>query len=169
MNNDVQDPSWSEGDTLSMSKLKKMYQSSFNRLSANDERTIEFYYKMGETRGVDGYQYVSEAINRATMKKGLDKPISYVASLCKHYYKDGLYSQPSSEENDILSYIESKIGRISQGNKKLIQSAISTNGSVRTMAAASEVLNNSDLQDKIVEEIILGVVKIFGRPAQSRN
>lgn len=157
---------FSEDDLKSLDGLKGMFKSTFNRLSLNDERTLEFYYKLGETRGVDGHLYVEEAIKRASMKRNLEKPISYIASLCKNYYKNGLYSQPSSEENDIISYIESRIGKISHDNKALIQSAISTNGAVRTMASASEVLNNSELQNKVVEEIILKVAKIFGRTSQ---
>lgn len=163
------EPIFTNEDTKNIENLKKLFKSTFNRLSMNDARTLEFYYKLGETRGVDGFQYVSEAINRASMKEGLVKPISYVASLCKNFYKNGLYSQPSSEENDIISYIENRIGKLSIDNKRLIQSAISSNGAIRVMAAASEVLNNSELQDKIVEEIILGVVKIFGRPNQNNN
>lgn len=163
------EPIFTNEDAKNIENLKKLFKSTFNRLSLNDERTLEFYYKLGETRGVDGYLYVSEAIKRASMKRNLDKPISYVASLCKNFYKNGLYSQPSSEENDIISYIENHIGKLSIDNKRLIQSAISSNGAIRVMAAASEVLNNSELQDKIVEEIILGVVKIFGRPNQNNN
>jgi hypothetical protein len=157
------EPIFTKNDERNIEELKEAFQSSFNRLSLNDGRTIEFYYKLGETRGVDGFLYVGEAIKRAGMKKDLAKPISYIASLCKNFYKNGLYSQPSSEENDILSYIEGKIGKVSMDNRRLIQSAISTNGAVRVMAAASEILNNSDLQDRIIEEIVLGVVKIFGR------
>lgn len=163
------EPVFTKTDIENIEELKRLFQSAFGRLSMNDARTLEFYYKLGKTRGVDGFQYVSEAINRASMKSDLDKPASYVASLCKNFYKNGLYSQPSSEENDIISYIESRIGKLSLDNKRLIQSAISSNGAVRVMAAASEVLNNSELQDKIIEEIILHVVKIFGRPNQNSN
>lgn len=156
-------------DTENVERLKSAFHHSFKKISANDVRTLEFYYKLGETRGVDGFLYVSEAIKRASMKQNLNKPISYIASLCKSFYKNGLYAQPFSEENDIFNYLEGKIGKISIDNKKLIQSAISSNGAVRVMAAASEVLNNSPFQDRIIEEIIVGVVKIFGRPEKNEH
>ena len=141
--------------------LKEKYRSIFNRLNNDEEFTLEFYYNLGLTRGVNGYKYVNEAINRASMKQSLNKPISYIASLCKNFYKNGLYSQPSGEENDIIDYIEKKIGNISIDNKKLIQSAISEAGSIRVMASAAEILNNSKIQDIIIEKIILRIVEIW--------
>jgi hypothetical protein len=161
-------PNYSNEDSIRLKQLKQLYKDSFNRLTLDEEKTLEFYYKLGETRGVDGYQYVNEAINRAIMKQNLSKPISYIASLCKNFYKNGLHSQPFQEENDLINYVESKIGKLSFDNKKLIQSAISTNGSVRVMAASAEVLNNSEFQSKIIEEIILKVVDIFGRPSKAK-
>lgn len=154
----------SEVDNEYVKSLKELYKKEFGRLTLDEERTLEYYYKLGETRGVDGYTYVRTAIERASFKGSLTKPISYIASLCKSFYRNGLYAQPFQEEMDIMTYIEKKIGSVSQDNKRLIQSAISTNGSTRVMAAACEVLNNSKLQDKVIEEIILKVVEIFGRP-----
>ena len=158
------EPEYSPEDEIKLNELKHKYKTSFNRLSVDEERTLEFYYKLGETRGIDGFLHVYEAINRASMKENLSKPISYIASLCKNFYKNGIYSQPFQEENDIIKYVESKIGTLSHDNRKLIQSAISSNGSVRTMAGACEVLNNSKFQDRVIEEIILKIVEIFGRP-----
>lgn len=163
------EPSYSPEDLVKLHDLKEKYRSSFNRLSVDEERTLEFYFKLGETRGVDGYLHVYEAINRASMKDNLSKPISYIASLCKNFYRNGIYSQPFQEENDIVKYIESKIGSLSYDNKKLVQSAITSNGSVRVMASACEVLNNSKLQDRIIEEIILKVIDIFGRPQKGKT
>ncbi|GEM_PF-6160121 len=142
-------------------ELKSKFYNSFGKLSDKDGRTLEFYYKFGLARGVDAYKYISEAINRTAMKKNLDKPISYFASLCKNFYKNGLYSQPSQEENDIIEYVESKIGLLSEDNKRLLQTAISTSGSVRVMSGAAEVLNNSKLQNKIMEEILLRIVELW--------
>lgn len=163
------EPSYSPEDLIKLHELKEKYRKSFNRLSLDEEKTLEFYYKLGEARGIDGFLHVYEAINRASMKSNLDKPISYIASLCKNFYRNGIYSQPFQEENDIIKYVEAKIGTLSYDNKKLIQSAISSNGSVRVMASACEVLNNSKLQDRIIEEIILKVVEIFGRPGKKKE
>jgi len=158
------EPEYSDEDKVKLQSLKNKYKSSFHRLSIDEEKTLEFYYRLGETRGVDGFLHVYEAINRASMKENLSKPISYIASLCKNFYKNGLYSQPFQEENDIVNYIETKIGTLGTDNKKIVQSAISSNGSVRVMAAACEVLNGSKLQDRIIEEIVLKIIDIFGRP-----
>jgi hypothetical protein len=152
-----------------MLDLKKLYKNTFNRLKIDEESTLEFYYKLGEARGVDGYQYVEEAIKRASMKSKLDKPISYIASLCKNFYSKGLYAQPSKDEKELLKYIESKIGNLSEDNQKLIQKAISSNGSTRVMAATCEILNNSLVQDYIIEKIILRVVDLFGEPKYNKN
>lgn len=158
------EPQYSPEDLIKLNELKTKYRNSFNRLTLDEERTLEFYYKLGEARGIDGFLHVYEAINRASMKENLSKPISYIASLCKNFYKNGIYSQPFQEENDIIKYVESRIGNLSYDNKKLIQSAISSNGSVRVMAGAGEVLNSSKFQDRVIEEIILKVIEIFGRP-----
>jgi hypothetical protein len=151
-------------DEVKMDQLKEFYRDTFNRLTLDEEKTLEFYYKLGETRGVDGYLYVSEAIKRASIKAKLDKPISYIASLCKSFYARGLYAQPSQEEQDLLFYIENRIGNLSEDNRKLIQAAISKNGTTRVMAATGEILNNSHIQNQIIEKIILRVVEIFGEP-----
>lgn len=148
-------------DNEKLLSLKRSFKKQFNRLNIDEERTIEYYFKVAESRGLDGYKYVNEAIKRASMKNDLNKPISYIAGLCKNFFKNGLYSQPFQEENDILSYVESRIGKISLDNKKLIQNIISKQGAVRVMAAAGEVLNNSTLQDKFIEEIINRVIVIF--------
>jgi hypothetical protein len=58
------------------------------------------------------------------MKTKLDKPISYIGSLCKNFYARGLYAQPFQEEQDVLFYIESKIGSLSEDNRKRIEKAI---------------------------------------------
>jgi fructose-1,6-bisphosphatase len=144
-------------------ELKLLFKNAFGKLSDNDIKTLEFYYKMGIVRCVDGFKYVSEAINRASMKQNLTKPISYIASLCKNFYKNGLYTQPSQEEKDVIYYIERKIGQISNDNKKLIQTAISTSGCVKVMSGAAEVLNNSKLQDMIIDEILLKVVELWDK------
>jgi hypothetical protein len=149
------------GENEEIDNLKSMFKDNFGKLSNNDEKTIEFYYNMGLVRGINAYTYIEEAIKRASMKQNLSKPISYIASLCKSFYKHGLFYQPSNEETDIINYIESKIGEISNDNKKLIQTAISTSGCVRVMSGASEVLNNSKLQNMIIEEILLKVVEIW--------
>ncbi len=141
--------------------LKENFRKAFGKLSENDSRTIEFYYKMGIVRCVDGFEYVNEAINRASMKQKLSKPISYVASLCKNFYKRGLYSQPSQEENDIMEYIEKKIGSLSENNRILLLNAITSTGAVKVMASSVEVLNSSKIQDKIIEEIILKLIEMW--------
>jgi hypothetical protein len=147
-----------------LTELYELYREYFNHLSIDEKNTLEFYFNLCETRGVDGLQYVRTAIERAHFKGSVKKPISYVASLCKSFLSRGLYAQPFQEELDILYYIKSKIGNISSDNIKLIQAAISTNGSTRVAAATAEILNNSNIQDEIVNKIILKVVEIFGKP-----
>lgn len=141
-----------------MNILKNKYKEVFNQLHLDEEKTIEFYYKLGIARGVDAFEYINEAINRASMKQNIKKPISYIASLCKQFYKNGLYSQPSDGEHFILDYIQKKIGSINDTNINLIQASISTNGATKVMAATAEVLNSSKIQDKIIEEILLKMV-----------
>lgn len=142
-----------------MNELKDKYKQIFGQLHLDEEKTIEFYYKLGAARGTDPFEYVSEAINRASMKQNIKKPISYIASLCKLFYKNGLYSQPSDGENFIIDYIQKKIGTIDERNVNLIQASISTNGTTKFMAATVEVLNSSKIQDKIIEEIMLKMVE----------
>lgn len=168
-------------DLENLKKLKNRFYDAFGRLSENDGRTIEFYYKMGETRGVDGFQYVAEAIKRASMKKKLDKPISYIASLCKNFYKNGLYAQPFQEEKDIIKYIERRIGSISLDNRRTIQAAISTHGSVRVMAGAATVLSGfleleegipvekCAIETALIRKIVNKVEEIFGSPPEKRT
>lgn len=147
-----------------LTKLTNNYYNSFGRLTEDEEKTLEFYYKLGVVRGVDGFEYVNEAINRASMKQTIKKPISYIASLCKQFYKNGLFNQPFKEENDILDYIQSRVGNLSDDNRKLIQQSISRNGAVQVMASTAEVLNNSDIQDQIINEILLRMVKNWNEP-----
>lgn len=148
-------------DKLELEGLKTKYYSNFGRLSIDEERTIEFYYKMGIIRGVESAKYINEAIERTAMKKDLHKPICYIAGLLKNFYKNGLYSQPSDEETDILYYIESKIGNLNERNRNLIIKIISTSGTTKLMAAAAETLNNSHIQDKIIDEILLKLTAIW--------
>ena len=147
--------------TPELEVLKSKYKYIFGRLNSDEEKTIEFYYKMGLIRGVDSFKYVIEAIDRASIKKDLHKPICYVAGLLKNFYKKGLYSQQSHEELDVLFYIESKIGNLNDRNRDLIISIISTSGTTRLMAAIAEVLNNSSIQDKIIDEILLQLTLIW--------
>jgi hypothetical protein len=95
------------------------------------------------------------------MKQDLKKPICYIAGLLKSFYKNGLYSQPSGEENDLIYYVESKIGNLNDRNKNLLKKVISTVGTTKLMAAAAETLNNSKIQDTIIDEILLELVSIW--------
>ena len=171
-------PEVDKRDLENLKKLKNKFFDAFGRLSENDGRTIQYYYMMGKMRGVDGFQYVSEAIKRASMKKTLDKPISYMASLCKNFYKNGLYAQPFQEEKDIIRYIQSRIGRLSLDNKTRIQAAISTNGAVRVMGATATVLSGftvledisgkSPIETEIIDRVIQMIEVIFGTPPEER-
>lgn len=141
--------------------IKEKYHKAFGRLNADEESTLEFYYKMGKIRGVNSFLYVNEAIERTSMKQDLKKPICYIAGLLKSFYKNGLYSQLSGEENDLIYYVESKIGNLNDRNKNLLKKVISTVGTTKLMAAAAETLNNSKIQDTIIDEILLELVSIW--------
>jgi hypothetical protein len=129
-----------KSDMEALKILHQAYTDLIGVPTPDVNEAIAEYYRLITARDLPAFYWLIESFHVVSKKDTGKQTMAYTIGILRSWLKFGFGHIPSSEEDDVLAYIQEKLGvRLSQDAQKVVQSLLGNYGAVKCTIGVAEL------------------------------